>query len=58
MQQRQHWLSDTVAGGAMGYAISSALMNRRGGSRLAGGSSNMPEVFVSPNQVQLAWAIR
>lgn len=57
MQQRQHWLSDTVAGGAMGYAISSALMSRRGGSRLAGGSSSMPEVFVSPNQIQLAWAM-
>jgi len=58
VQERQHWLSDTVAGGAMGYAISSALMNARGGARFAGAKSGGPEVLVSPNQIQLAWAIK
>jgi membrane-associated phospholipid phosphatase len=57
VEQRQHWLSDTVAGGAMGYAISSAMMNARGGARFVGSQTGVPQVFVTPRQIQLAWAI-
>ena len=57
VQERKHWLSDTVAGGAMGYAISSALMNARGTARTAGSALGEPEVFVAPNQIKVAWAI-
>jgi hypothetical protein len=46
-----------VAGGAMGYAISSALMNSRG-NRFASADLGGPEVFVAPNQIKVAWAIK
>lgn len=58
IQERQHWLSDTVAGGAMGYAISSAMMNTQGGYHVAGANSTGPQVSVMPNRVQVAWAIK
>ena len=56
VQQRQHWLSDTVAGAAMGYAISSAMMNMRSGPHFAQTGSQGPQISVAPNQVQAAWA--
>ena len=56
IQERQHWLSDTVAGAAMGYSISSALMSARGKSRTSTTKASEPDILVLPNQVQFAWS--
>jgi membrane-associated phospholipid phosphatase len=56
IQERQHWLSDTVAGAAMGYGISSARMTARGKSRTSASKASEPDILVLPNQVQVAWS--
>ena len=59
VQERQHWLSDTVAGAALGYGISTALMNARGPGRKDTSKATPatdPDILVGPNQVKVAWA--
>lgn len=59
VQERQHWLSDTVAGAAMGYGISTALMSARGPGRKDASKATPatdPDIWVGPNQVKVAWA--
>ena len=59
IQQRQHWFSDTVAGGAMGYAIASALTyQRERQARYGEAKPGEPTFMVSPNRVDVAWAFR
>ena len=51
VQQREHWLSDTVAGAMMGYAIGSLLTDQqhdRSGMRLS----------LSPQEVTAHWSFR
>ncbi|MFM1908894.1 MAG: hypothetical protein RLZZ591_2571 [Pseudomonadota bacterium] len=49
VQQRQHWVSDTVAGGLMGYAIGS-LVNQTDQSK------NAARWSVTPQKVQADWS--
>ena len=59
VQERQHWLSDTVAGAALGYGISTALMNARGTGRQDQSKATLatdPAILVGPHQVKVAWS--
>jgi membrane-associated phospholipid phosphatase len=59
IQQRQHWFSDTVAGGAMGYAIATALTyQRERQARYGEAKPGEPTFMVSPNRIDVAWAFR
>ena len=52
MARREHWLSDTVAGAALGYASGYIAWQARRESRLGKSS---PRVSVGPGSVALAW---
>jgi hypothetical protein len=59
IQQRQHWFSDTVAGGAMGYAVATALTYQRERlARYGEAKPGEPTFMVSPNRVDVAWAFQ
>ena len=47
VQKRQHWLSDTVAGAAMGYAIGSMLSEQQGGYNKGMRLSVTPQAVVA-----------
>jgi membrane-associated phospholipid phosphatase len=49
---REHWLSDTVAGSLIGYGIGSMLWHWHRQSGRA-----MPSVGVGPNSVNLSWQL-
>jgi membrane-associated phospholipid phosphatase len=49
LQQRDHWLSDTVAGAAMGYTIGSLLT-------LQDANKKGPRYTVTPQSVQAQWS--
>jgi membrane-associated phospholipid phosphatase len=49
IQQRDHWLSDTVAGGFMGYTIGSLLSDQQK-------SKNSPRLSVTPQSVNAEWS--
>ncbi len=53
VQSRQHWLSDTVAGGVLGYAIGSVLTDEYR-ERGRGGNAKR-ELLASPNSVGIRW---
>jgi membrane-associated phospholipid phosphatase len=53
VQGRQHWLSDTVAGGVLGYAVGSVLTDEYK-SRSANGSKKR-EFLASPSSVAVRW---
>jgi membrane-associated phospholipid phosphatase len=49
VQQRQHWVSDTVAGGLLGYAVGSLVQQ---GDQ----AKNSPRITVLPQRVQADWS--
>jgi len=49
---REHWLSDTVGGAVLGYAIGSLAWEARRESRRG---KNGPSLTVGPGTVGLAW---
>jgi membrane-associated phospholipid phosphatase len=51
---REHWLSDTVGGAALGYVIGSLTWEARREARRA---KDGPTVAVAPGEVQLKWDI-
>jgi membrane-associated phospholipid phosphatase len=53
VQSRQHWLSDTVAGGVLGYAVGSVLTDEY--KERGRGSNARREIFVSPNSAAVRW---
>jgi membrane-associated phospholipid phosphatase len=50
---REHWLSDTVGGAALGYVAGSLAWEARRESRRSRG----PTLAVTPGEVQLRWEI-
>jgi membrane-associated phospholipid phosphatase len=57
VQSRQHWLSDTVAGGVLGYAIGSVLTDehRQNGQTNPTNPTN-PQWWVGPNSIATRWS--
>lgn len=53
VQSRQHWLSDTVAGGVLGYAIGSVLTDEYKERNYSGKAKR--EFLASPNSVAVRW---
>ena len=51
VQKREHWLSDTVAGAAMGYAIGSMLTDQQRGNKGM-------RVSVTPQSVVASWTFQ
>ena len=51
---REHWLSDTVAGSVIGYALGSLAWEARRESRRG---KNGPALAVGPGTVGLAWEL-
>jgi membrane-associated phospholipid phosphatase len=51
---REHWVSDTVGGAAIGYVLGYLAWDTRREARLR---KNTPQVLVSPNSVDLAWKL-
>jgi PAP2 superfamily/Exopolysaccharide biosynthesis protein YbjH len=51
VQKRQHWVSDTVAGAAMGYAIGSLLTEQERGDKGM-------RLSVTPQSVSASWAFK
>jgi len=51
---REHWVSDTVGGAAIGYALGYLAWDARRAARL---DKNAPQVLVGPNSVNLAWQL-
>lgn len=50
LQSREHWLSDTVAGGLMGYAIGSLTYEHQRGK------NKVPQVSLSDRAVTARWS--
>jgi membrane-associated phospholipid phosphatase len=53
VQSHQHWLSDTVAGGVLGYAIGSVMSDEHKLSKLNNKSGR--QVWLSPNGIAAKW---
>ncbi len=53
VQSRQHWLSDTVAGGVLGYAVGSVLTDEYKERTHSGKAKR--EFLASPNSVAVRW---
>jgi membrane-associated phospholipid phosphatase len=53
IQSRQHWLSDTVAGGVLGYAVGSVMSDEHKQSVLSAKSGR--QLLLSPNGVAAKW---
>jgi membrane-associated phospholipid phosphatase len=53
VQSRQHWLSDTVAGGVLGYAIGSVMSDEHKQNVLNNKSGR--QLLLSPNGVAAKW---
>ena len=53
VQARQHWLSDTVAGGVLGYAIGSVLMDEH--REQIGRTKSNQQLLVSPSGIATRW---
>ena len=51
---REHWLSDTVGGGLLGYGLGHLAWQARRDSRR---SKNAPAVAVGPGTVTLSWTL-
>ena len=51
---RQHWMSDTVAGSALGYAIGKIFWESSRNPRKKG----EPRVMVHPSGVNVAWELK
>ena len=52
---REHWLSDTVAGSAMGYALGRLAWEARRDSRMG---KNGPSLAVAADSVSLKWDLQ
>jgi membrane-associated phospholipid phosphatase len=52
---REHWLSDTVGGGALGFALGHIMWQARRESRLG---KDAPRVSVGPGGVALSWDLQ
>ncbi len=50
IQSRQHWLSDVVVGGVMGYAMGSLLLDQQRGR------TGLQRIAIGPAGVQATWA--
>jgi membrane-associated phospholipid phosphatase len=50
MQQREHWMSDTVAGAFMGYAIGSLMSEQQQGRK------NGVRIMATPQSVAATWS--
>ena len=50
--KQQHWFSDTVAGGLLGYGLGRLFWES------ARGNQNLPQVFVDPSGVTMNWSFR
>jgi membrane-associated phospholipid phosphatase len=50
LNDREHWLSDTVAGGLMGYAIGSLLFEQQQGRRRA------MRLSATPQSIDATWS--
>lgn len=50
--KQQHWLSDTVAGGLLGYGMGRLFWES------ARGNQKLPQVFVDPSGVTMNWSFR
>ena len=53
VQAREHWLSDTVAGGVLGYAIGSVMFDQH--SKNAAQQSHGRQLLISPTGVAAKW---
>ena len=51
VQGRQHWLTDTVAGGVMGYAMGSLLLDQQRASR----PSKVPRFLIGRSSIGAEW---
>ena len=59
MADRGHWLSDTVLGGILGYAVGSEVARRSLARQSAGGSSGgSSSAFISPEQGGVTMGMR
>jgi hypothetical protein len=52
---REHWVSDTVAGAALGYALGHLTWQARTASRR---ERNLPSLAVTPQSVSLHWELQ